>query len=76
MLSGDAASPGKMLSTLKTGYFPEKVIFADQRNYQGIFRCQPKNSEAMAPSSGAHEGLMCPLEKGVGGFKTLRTESQ
>ena len=34
---------------------------------EGIFRCRPKNSEAMAMRSGAHEGLMCPLEKGVRG---------
>ena len=36
--------------------------------YQGIIRCRPKNSEAVALRSGAHEGLMCPLEKGVRGI--------
>ena len=30
----------------------------------------PKNSEAVAMRSGAHEGLMCPLEKGVRGIET------
>ena len=40
------------------------------KNYQGIIRCRPKNSEAMAMRSGAHEGLMCPLEKGVRGIET------
>ena len=29
----------------------------------------------MAPSSGAHEGLMCPLEKGVGGIKFNKSSS-
>ena len=37
---------------------------------QGILRCRPKNSETVALRSGAHEGLMCPLEKGVRGIKT------
>ena len=37
------------------------------KNYQGIIRCWPKNSEAVAMRSGAHGGLMCPLEKGVSG---------
>ena len=37
----------------------------------GIIRCRPKNSEAMVPSSGAHEGLMCPLEKGVRGIEIV-----
>ena len=32
-----------------------------------IIRCRPKDSEAVAMRSGAHEGLMCPLEKGVSG---------
>ena len=44
--------------------------------YQGIIRCRPKNSEAMAMRSGAHGGLMCPLEKGVGGIKKERAELQ
>ena len=35
-----------------------------QKEQQGIIRCRPKNSEAVAMRSGAHEGLMCPLEKG------------
>ncbi len=39
------------------------------KGYQGIIRCRPKNSEAMAMRSGAHEGLMCPLEKGVRGIE-------
>ena len=38
--------------------------------YQGIIRCRPKNSEAVALRSGAHGGLMCPLEKGVRGIET------
>ena len=38
--------------------------------YQGIIRCWPKNSEAMAMRSGAHGGLMCPLEKGVRRIET------
>ncbi len=46
------------------------------KGYQGIIRCRPKNSEAMAMRSGAHEGLMCPLEKGVGGIKKERAERQ
>ena len=37
--------------------------------YLGIIRCRPKNSEAMAMRSGAHGGLMCPLEKGVRGIE-------
>ena len=37
------------------------------KNYQGILRCRPKNSEAVAMRSGAHGGLICPLEKGVSG---------
>ena len=40
------------------------------KGYQGIIRCRPKNSEAMAMRSGAHEGLMCPLEKGGRGIET------
>ena len=60
MLSGDAARPGEMLSTV------EKRVGGIRT---GIIRCRPKNSEAMAPSSGAHEGLMCPLEKGVRGIE-------
>ena len=40
------------------------------KGYQGIIRCRPKNSEAVAMRSGAHVGLMCPLEKGVGGIET------
>ena len=39
--------------------------------YLGIIRCRPKNSEAMAMRSGAHGGLMCPLEKGVRGLKQV-----
>ena len=39
------------------------------KSYQGIIRCRPKNSEAVAMRSGAHEGLMCPLEKGVRGIE-------
>ena len=30
----------------------------------------------MAMRSGAHGGLMCPLEKGVGGIKKERAELQ
>ena len=37
------------------------------KSYQGILRCRPKNSEAVALRSGAHGGLTCPLEKGVSG---------
>jgi len=33
-------------------------------------RCRPKNSEAVTMRSGAHEGLTCPLEKGVRGIET------
>ena len=33
--------------------------------YQGIIRCWPKNSEAMAMRSGAHGDLIYPLEKGM-----------
>ena len=40
------------------------------KSCQGIIRCRPKNSEAVAMRSGAHEGLMCPLEKGVRGIET------
>ena len=40
------------------------------KSYQGILRCRPKNSEAVAMRSGAHVGLMCPLEKGVRGIET------
>ena len=40
------------------------------KSYQGILRCWPKNSEAVAMRSGAHEGRMCPLEKGVRGIET------
>ena len=39
------------------------------KSYQGIIRCRPKNSEAVAMRSGAHGGLMCPLEKGVRGIE-------
>ena len=39
------------------------------KGYQGIIRCRPKNSEAVAMRSGAHVGLMCPLEKGVRGIE-------
>ena len=35
------------------------------KSCQGILRCRPKNSEAVAMRSGAHEGLMCPLGKGM-----------
>ena len=44
------------------------------KSNQGIIRCRPKNSEAVALRSGAHGGLMCPLEKGVGGIKKERAE--
>ncbi len=37
---------------------------------QGQPCCRLKNSEAMAMRSGAHEGLTCPLEKGVRGIET------
>ena len=40
------------------------------KSYQGIIRCRPKNSDAVALRSGAHGGLMCPLEKGVRGIET------
>ena len=40
------------------------------KDYQGILRCRPKNSEAVAMRSGAHEDVMCPLEKGVRGIGT------
>ena len=40
------------------------------KSCQGIIRCRPKNSEAVAIRSGAHGGLMCPLEKGVRGIET------
>ena len=39
------------------------------KSCQGIIRCRPKNSEAVAMRSGAHGGLMCPLEKGVRGIE-------
>ena len=39
------------------------------KSCQGIIRCRPKNSEAMAMRSGAHGGLMCPLEKGARGIE-------
>ncbi len=35
------------------------------KSYQGILRCRPKNSEAVSMRSGAHGGLMCPIEKRV-----------
>ena len=44
------------------------------KNYQGIIRCRPKNCEAVAMRSGAHGGLMCPLEKGVRGIETMRQQ--
>ena len=40
------------------------------KSNQGIIRCRPKNSEAVAMRSGAHVGLMCPLEKGVREIET------
>ena len=40
------------------------------KSCQGIIRCRPKNSEAVAMRSGAHEDVMCPLEKGVRGIET------
>ena len=43
----------------------------DRGLYQGIIRCRPKNSEAVALRSGAHGGLMCPIEKGVRGIETI-----
>ena len=46
------------------------------KSYQGILRCRPKNSEAVALRSGAHGGLTCPLEKGVGEIKKERAELQ
>ena len=35
-----------------------------------MLRCRPKNSKAVAMRSGAHGGLICPLEKGVRGIET------
>ena len=35
------------------------------KSNQGIIRCRPKNSEAVALRSGVHKGLMCPLGKGM-----------
>ena len=40
------------------------------KSSHGIIRCRPKNSEAVGMRSGAHGGLMCPLEKGVRGIET------
>ena len=55
---------GKLFSGL------DKAKKQRPKNYQGILRCRPKNSEAVATRSGAHGGLMCPLEKGVRGIET------
>ena len=55
---------GKLFSGL------DKAKKQRPKSYQGIIRCRPKNSEAVAMRSGAHEGLMCPLEKGVRGIET------
>ena len=41
------------------------------KSCQGILRCRPKNSEAVAMRSGVHGDLMCPLEKGVRGIETI-----
>ena len=35
-----------------------------------MLRCRPKNSKAVAMRSGAHGGLICPLEKRVRGIET------
>ena len=45
------------------------------KSSQGIIRCRPKNSEAMAMRSGAHGGLIAPLERGSGGITLTRTSS-
>jgi hypothetical protein len=45
----------------------------DRGLYQGIIRCRPKNSEAVALRSGAHGGLMCPIEKGVMGIEISKS---
>ena len=46
------------------------TLHVDRMTTQGIIRCRPKNSEAVAMRSGAPEGLMCPVEKGVRGIET------
>ena len=43
---------------------------------EGSIRCRPKNSEAVAVRSGAHEGLMCPLEKGVRGINKSSSDDR
>ena len=55
---------GKLISGL------DKAKKHRPKSYQGIIRCRPKNSEAVAMRSGAHGGLICPLEKGVRGIET------
>ena len=55
---------GKLVSGL------DKAKKQRPKSSQCILRCRPKNSEAVAMRSGAHEGLMCPLEKGVRGIET------
>jgi hypothetical protein len=50
---------GKLFSGL------DKAKKQRPKSSQGIIRCWPKNSEAMAMRSGAHGGLMYPLEKRV-----------
>ncbi len=55
---------GKLFSGL------DKAKKQRPKSYQGTIRCRQKNSKAMAMRSGAHEGLMCPLEKWVRGIET------
>ena len=55
---------GKLFSGL------DKAKKQRPKSCHGILRCRPKNSEAVAMRSGAHEGLMCPIEKGVRGIET------
>ena len=54
---------GKLFSGL------DKAKKQRPKSYQGIIRCRPKNSEAVAMRSGAHGGLMCTLGKGVRGIE-------
>ncbi len=39
-------------------------------------RCRPKNSEAVAMRSGAHEGLMRPLENGISGINKSSSDDR
>ena len=55
---------GKLFSGL------DKAKKQRPKSSQGIIRCRPKNSEAVAMRSGAHGDLICPLEKGVRGIET------